>query len=58
MDPVSALEEILNQIVDLGGAGLDLLKQALGGGGEGGGGGPKPPAEGGGAPPAPPGPPQ
>jgi hypothetical protein len=34
MDPVSALEEILRQIVDLGGAGLDLIKQAAGGGGE------------------------
>ena len=56
MDPVSALEEILNQIVELGGAGLDLIKQALGGGGEGG--GAEPPAEGGGGPPAPPAPPQ
>ena len=50
MDPVSALEEILRQIVDLGGAGLDLIKQAAGGGG-GNGGGQQAPAEG--APPAP-----
>lgn len=49
MDPATALEEILTQIVDLGGAGLDLLRQALGGQAPGGGG--EAPAEG--APPAP-----
>jgi hypothetical protein len=48
MDPISALQEILNQIVELGGAGLELIAQAAGGGG----GGEQPPAEA--APPAPP----
>ena len=48
MDPIEALREILQQINDLSGGGLDLLNQALGG------------AEGGSAPeggevPAPPG---
>jgi len=32
MDPIQALQEILNQIVELGGAGLDLISQAAGGG--------------------------
>jgi hypothetical protein len=34
MDPIQALQEILNQIVELGGAGLDLIQQAAGGGGQ------------------------
>jgi hypothetical protein len=53
MDPVTALEEILRQIVELGGAGLDLISQAAGGNG-----GAPAPADGGGGGEAPPAPPQ
>lgn len=51
MDPAQALQEILTQLNELSGAGLDLITQLLGGG-EGGGQAPAP--EGGEAPPAPP----
>lgn len=51
MDPIEALRQIFQQIIDLGGGGLDLLDQALGGGGAEGGG----PAPEEGAVPAPPG---
>ena len=51
MDPIQALREILQQLNELSGAGLDLLDQALGGA-EGGG---EAPAEEGGEVPAPPG---
>ncbi|QNN98082.1 hypothetical protein SEA_FEDE_34 [Microbacterium phage Fede] len=51
MDPIEALTQIFQQINELSGGGLDLLKQALGGGAEGGGA----PAPEGGEVPAPPG---
>ena len=47
MDPLEALTQILQQINELSGGGLDLLKQALGGGADA-----AAPEEG--APPAPP----
>lgn len=52
MDPIQALREILSQLNELSGAGLDLIDQALGGaeGGE----APAPDEGGGEAPPAPP----
>ncbi|AZV01796.1 hypothetical protein SEA_UNPHAZED_35 [Microbacterium phage Unphazed] len=46
MDPLQALQEILQQLNELSGAGLDLLTQALGGAG----GGEAPAPEGGEAP--------
>ena len=53
MDPLQALREILSQMNELSGAGLDLLESALGGGGEE---GPPPGPDGGeGPPPGPPG---
>ena len=52
MDPIQALKEILSQLNELSGAGLDLLDQALGGAQDG---GEAPPAEEGGEVPAPPG---
>ena len=63
MDPLQALREILSQMNELSGAGLDLLEGALGGGGEEGpppgpdsGEGPPPGPDGGeGPPPGPPG---
>jgi len=33
MDPTTAFEEILSQIAELAGAGLDLVRQVAGGGG-------------------------
>ena len=53
MDPIQALREILQQLNELSGAGLDLIDQALGGA-EGGGEGEAPAPEGEEAP-APPG---
>ncbi|QOC56124.1 hypothetical protein SEA_ZHENGYI_32 [Microbacterium phage Zhengyi] len=50
MDPIQALEEILAQLNELSGAGLDIVRQASGGAG----GGEAPAPEGGEAPPAPP----